>query len=331
MKKILSLVLALAMILSVSAVAMADDPITLVYSEVNPETSFVGTLGQVFKDKVEELSGGQIIIDAHFSGTLGTESQILDDLLGGGTSVDILRVSAFALTSYGCTKSTLLSIPYTFVSREHFWNFANSDLAKEFLNQPQELGIPLRGLFYGEEGFRHFFFRTGVEVNGIEDLAGLKIRVSEDPVMTGMVKNLGANPTVYTFTELYTGLQKGDVDGAEQPIANYYANMFQEVAPTLILDGHTLGAISAVITDTAWNKLNEEQQGWIMEASAYVQQYNQEKIQAAEDEILAKLEADGYKVVTVEDKSAWVAACQPTIETYTADQAELYQQILDMQ
>ncbi|HPF87474.1 MAG TPA: C4-dicarboxylate ABC transporter substrate-binding protein, partial [Candidatus Limiplasma sp.] len=65
--------------------------------------------------------------------------------------------------------------------------------------------------------------------------------------------------------------------------------------------------------------------------SAYVQQYNQEKIQAAEDEILAKLEADGYKVVTVEDKSAWVAACQPTIETYTADQAELYQQILDMQ
>jgi len=331
MKKMLSLVLALAMILSISAVAMADDPITLVYSEVNPETSFVGTVGQAFKAKVEELSGGQIIIDAHYSGTLGTESQILDDLLGGGTSVDILRVSAFALTSYGCTKSTLLSIPYTFVSREHFWNFANSELAKDFLNQPQELGIPLRGLFYGEEGFRHFFFRDGVEVNGIEDLAGLKIRVSEDPVMTGMVKNLGANPTVYTFTELYTGLQKSDVDGAEQPIANYQANMFQEVAPTLVLDGHTLGAISAVITDTAWNKLNEEQQGWIMEAAAYVQEYNQSNIQAKEDEILVQLTEEGYKVVTVEDKSAWVEACQPTISQYTADQAELYQQILDMQ
>ena len=331
MKKILSLTLALAMLLSISAVALAEDPITLVYSEVNPETSFVGTVGAAFKAKVEELSGGQIIIDAHYSGTLGTESQILDDLLGGGTSVDILRVSAFALTSYGCDKSTLLSIPYTFVSREHFWNFANSDLAKEFLNQPQELGIPLRGLFYGEEGFRHFFFADGIEVNSIEDLVGLKIRVSEDPVMTGMVKNLGANPTVYTFTELYTGLQKGDVDGAEQPIANYQANMFQEVAPTLILDGHTLGAISAVITDTAWNKLTEEQQGWIMEAAAYVQEYNQANIQAKEDEILAQLVAEGYKVVQVEDKSAWVAACQPTISKYTADQAELYQQILDMQ
>ena len=331
MKKFLSLTLALAMLLSISAVALAADPITLVYSEVNPETSFVGTLGAAFKAKVEELSGGQILIDAHYSGTLGTEAQILDDLLGGGTSVDILRVSAFALTSYGCTKSTLLSIPYTFVSRDHFWNFANSDLAKEFLNQPQELGLPLRGLFYGEEGFRHFFFRTGVEVKGIEDLSGLKIRVSNDPVMTGMVSNLGGSPTVYTFTELYSGLQKGDVDGAEQPIANYYANMFQEVAPTLILDGHTLGAISAVITDTAWNKLSEEQQGWIMEAAAYVQAYNQEKIQAAEDEILAKLVADKYKVITVEDKSAWVAACQPTISQYTADQAELYQEILDMQ
>jgi TRAP-type C4-dicarboxylate transport system substrate-binding protein len=331
MKKILSLVVALAMLLSVSAVALAADPITLVYSEVNPETSFVGTLGAAFKAKVEELSGGQIIIDAHYSGTMGTEAQILDDLLGGGTSVDILRISAFALTSYGCTKSTLLSIPYTFVNRQHFWNFANSDLAKEFLNQPQELGIPLRGLFYGEEGFRHFFFRTGVEADGIEDLAGLKIRVSNDPVMTGMVSNLGGSPTVYTFTELYSGLQKGDVDAAEQPIANYYANVFQEVAPTLVLDGHTLGAISAVITDTAWNKLNAEQQGWIMEASAYVQQYNQENIQAKEDAILAELVAAGYKVVEVPDKAAWVAACQPTISQYTAEQAELYQQILDMQ
>ena len=163
MKKFLSLALALAMLLSLSTVALAADPITLVYSEVNPETSFVGTLGAAFKAKVEELSGGQIVIDVHYSGTLGTEANILDDLLGGGTSVDILRVSAFALTSYGCTKSTLLSIPYTFVNRQHYWNFANSDLAKEFLNQPQELGIPLRGLFYGEEGFRHFFFRTALK------------------------------------------------------------------------------------------------------------------------------------------------------------------------
>ena len=61
------------------------------------------------------------------------------------------RISAFALTSYGCNKSKLLSIPFTFENRAHFWNFANSDLAPEFLNEPQELGLPVRGVFYGEE------------------------------------------------------------------------------------------------------------------------------------------------------------------------------------
>jgi TRAP-type C4-dicarboxylate transport system substrate-binding protein len=79
------------------------------------------------------------------------------------------------------------------------------------------------------------------------------------------------------------------------------------------------------------DRLNEEQQGWIMEAAAYVQQYNQENIQAKEDAILAELIAAGYTVVTVEDKTPWVEACQPTISQFTADQAELYQQILDMQ
>lgn len=80
------------------------------------------------------------------------------------------RISAFALTSYGGQKSMLLSLPYTFVSREHFWNFATSDLAQEFLMEPQENGSGVRGLFYGEEGFRHFF--TTKEISGIEDLAG---------------------------------------------------------------------------------------------------------------------------------------------------------------
>ena len=116
-------------------------------------------------------------------------------------------------------KSKLLSIPYTFVNREHFWNFATSDLAPDFLLEPFENGTGVRGLFYGEEGFRHFF--TVDPVNSIEDLAGMKLRVSNDPVMNGMVNGLGASPTVVSFGELYSALQTGVVDGAEQPIANY--------------------------------------------------------------------------------------------------------------
>ena len=255
------------------AAAAANDPkVTLVYAEVNPLDTIVGQTATHFKEKVEELTGGSVVIDVQASGVLGSENDVLDAILGGSTSIDMSRISAFALTSYGCNKSKLLSIPFTFENRAHFWNFANSDLAPEFLNEPQELGLPVRGIFYGEEGFRHFF--TVNPVNGIEDMKGLKLRVSNDPVMTGMVESLGASPTVVSFGELYSALQTGVVDGAEQPIANYKSNAFPEVANNLILDGHTLGAVQVIITDNAWNKLTENQQQCIMEAGKYAQEFN---------------------------------------------------------
>ena len=227
MKKFLALSVAALTVLGAAQAFAA--PVTLVYAEVNPLDTIVGQVGTTFKQKVEELSNGDVKIDIQASGVLGTEAQLLDGMLGGGDTVDIMRISAFALSSYGCQKAMLLSIPYTFVSREHFWKFANSDLAAEFLNEPQSIGLPLRGICYGEEGFRHFFFKN--EVEGLKDLKGKKIRVSEDPVMTGMVRDLGASPTVVNFTELYSALQTGVTDAAEQPIANYRSNAFQEVAP----------------------------------------------------------------------------------------------------
>ena len=308
--------------------AAANDPhVTLVYAEVNPLDTIVGQTGTAFKEKVEELSGGSITIDIQASGVLGSENDVLDNILAGGDTIDMSRISAFALTSYGCNKSKLLSIPFTFENREHFWNFANSDLAAEFLNEPQELGLPVRGIFYGEEGFRHFF--TVNPVNGIEDMKGLKLRVSNDPVMTGMVESLGASPTVVSFGELYSALQTGVVDGAEQPIANYKSNAFPEVANNLILDGHTLGAVQVVITDNAWNKLTENQQQCIMEAGKYAQEFNAQLSESEENKVLDQLKADGCNVVEVTDKQVWADACAKVIEDNTKDQAELYQQLKD--
>ena len=309
--------------------AAANDPhVTLVYAEVNPLDTIVGQTGTAFKEKVEELSGGSITIDIQASGVLGSENDVLDNILAGGDTIDMSRISAFALTSYGCNKSKLLSIPFTFENREHFWNFANSDLAAEFLNEPQELGLPVRGIFYGEEGVRHFF--TVNPVNGIEDMKGLKLRVSNDPVMTGMVESLGASPTVVSFGELYSALQTGVVDGAEQPIANYKSNAFPEVANNLILDGHTLGAVQVIITDNAWNKLTENQQACIMEAGKYAQDFNAKLSETEENKVLDELKANGCNVVEVTDKAPWQEACKSVIEENTKDQAELYQKILDM-
>lgn len=303
--------------------------VTLVYAEVNPLDTIVGQIAQAFKAKVEEISGGDVKIDVQAGGVLGTEAQILDGMLGGGDTVDIMRISAFALSSYGCQKAMLLSIPYTFVSREHFWKFANSDLAAEFLAEPNAIGLPLRGICYGEEGFRHFFFKDAVA--GLKDLKGKKIRVSEDPVMTGMVRDLGASPTVVNFTELYSALQTGVTDAAEQPIANYRSNAFQEVAPYLLLDGHTLGAVQIIIADSGWAKLNDQQKAWIMEAGKFVQQENAKLSEAAEQKVLDELKAAGIHVVEVPDKAEWVEACQPTIKNYTSSQADLYKKIVDLQ
>lgn len=308
----------------------ADMPeVTLVYAEVNPLDTIVGQMATDFKTKAEELSDGKITIDVQASGVLGSENDVLDTMLGGGGTIDMSRISAFALTSYGGQKSMLLSLPYTFVSRDHFWNFATSDLAQEFLNEPEENGSGIRGLYYGEEGFRHFF--TTKEISGMEDLKGMKLRVSNDPVMNGLVEGLGAYPTVVSFNELYSALQTGVVDGAEQPIANYKSNAFPEVAPNLILDGHTLGAVQVVITDEAWDKLTEDQQAIIMEAGTYASEQNRKNSEAKENEVLEQLKADGVNVIEVEDKTPWQEATKKVIEDNTKGYEDLYQKIVDMQ
>lgn len=328
MKKLLCVALALIMVLGLAITANADNQVTLVMAEVNPLTTIVGQTDSFFAEKVEELTGGSVKIDLQAAGVLGSENDVLDAIANGDDSIDISRISAFALTTYGCKKASLLSIPYTWTGRDHFWAFADSELAAEFLAEPQEIGLPLRGIFYGEEGFRHFFTREPVA--GIGDLKGLKLRVSNDPVMVGMVDGLGASATPIAFGELYSALQTGVVDGAEQPIANYKANAFPEVANNLILDGHTLGAIQVVITDTAWEKLTEEQQAAIMEAGKLAQEFNRQLSQDAENEVLEQLKAEGCNVVEVDNPAEWAEACAEVISENTKDQAELYQQLLDL-
>ena len=310
---------------------VSNDPkVTLVYAEVNPIDSIIGHVATAFKEKAEELSGGSITIDIQAGGVLGSENDVLDSIMAGSNQIDISRISVFALNTYGVKKSVLCTLPFTFESREHFWNFANSgELAQEFLNEPQELGLPVRGIFFGEEGFRHFFTRD--PISGIDDLKGMKLRVSNDPIMNGLVEGLGASPTVVSFGELYSGLSTGVCDGAEQPIGNYKSNAFDEVAPNLILDGHTLGAVQVIITDNAWGKLTENQQKVIMEAAAYAQKFNQEYVEGAEQEVLDGLKADGINVIEVADKTPWAEACKPVIDQYASgDLADLYQKIQDL-
>jgi TRAP-type C4-dicarboxylate transport system substrate-binding protein len=247
-------------------------------------------------------------------------------MIGGVGTIDMARLSVSTLTGYGVPKSALLCLPFTFADRDHFWNFAASDLAQEFLDEPYEDGIGLHGLFLGEEGFRHIF--TNKPVSSLDELQGLKIRVSTDPTMVAMINALGANATVVAYGELYQSLQSGVVDGAENPVGNYKANSFYEVAPNLILDGHQLGVIELVITDMAWNKLTEAQQECIKIAAKECQEYNKELSEQIEEDTLAEL-GDAITVVEV-DKQEWIDKCADVIAEATKDYADLYQAIEDL-
>lgn len=312
----------------------ANDPaVTLTMAEVNPtDGTICGAMDLKFKEAVEAISGGSITIDLQASGVLGAEADVLDGMVGGTGSVDICRISVNSLNSYGATKGVLLSLPYTFKDRDHFWKFAESDLGKEILNEPSELGIGLIGLNYGEEGFRSFFTVEDKPVSTPEDMQGLKIRSSSDSIMSGMISALGATPSPVSMSEVYTSLQNGTIDGAEQPVANYASNSFYEVGPNLTLDEHTLGIMEIVISSDSYDSLTENQQQALQDAAQIAGEYCHKISEETENSVLEDLKAEGVNVIEVDDKDSWREACSSVSEEYLTDDDlnDLYQQILDM-
>ena len=342
-KKLNAVVLAMLLVLSLAACskeksdlessktdtpAATDAKVTLVYAEVNPAESLMGKTAIEFKTKVEELSGGTVTVDLHFGGVLGAEGDVLDTMIGGADTIDMSRISAFSLNSYGTKLSSLLSVPYIVSNRDHFWAIAASDYGQAVLDEPKELGLGVRGLFFAEEGFRNLFFKD--EIKSIEDINGKKIRVSTDPIMMGMIEGLGGSPTAIAFTELYSSLSSGVVDGAEQPIANYQSNSFNEVAPYMILDGHTMGAAEVIITDTAWAKLSEAQQKAVVEAGEAASKFNAGLSEENENKCIEELKAEGVTFVEVTDLQPWRDACADTIATATAGMEDYVKQIQDL-
>lgn len=311
-----------------AAKAAKDPAVELVYAEVNPESSLMGQTANYFRDQVKKLSGGSVTIDVQYSGVLGAEGDVLDAMLGGGGGIDIARIATFSLTNYGVKITKLLSCPYIFKDRSHFWKFAASDLGTKVLNEPSDLGLGVHGMFYVEEGFRNFFFKT--KVSGLSDIAGKKIRVSTDPTMTGMVKDLGASPTVVSFTELYTSLSTGVVDAAEQPVANYQSNAFNEVAPYMVLDHHTMGCGEVIISDSAWGKLTENQKAALEEAGKLASKYNAGESEKNEQKCMDELKKKDVTFIEVSDMQKWKDACSETISKVVSGMDKEYKQICDM-
>lgn len=321
-------VLVATILITFSGCSKKDETVTLLMAEINPPESIVGQTDTVFADVVKQLTKGSLKIDLRCTGVLGPYSFIMNEIFGDDSKIDIARISIMDYGYINSEKNVLLALPYTFSSHKHFWDFVASDLAKEIMAENDEKNFPVIPLFFGEEGFRHFF--STKKLASIEDFKGKTVRISNDKIMTSLVESLGGKPDYTPFSDLFASIQVGAVDCAEQPIVNYKANFFSEVAPNLILDGHTLGVFQVVITRKAWAKLSEAHREALMKASELAGEYCRKISQDTENNILAELKEKGVVVTEVADKTPFQEASVETIASVTKSHSELYKKILDL-
>lgn len=298
-------------------------------AEINPDDSVIAKVDSAFKKKVEELSGGKIKIDIFYSGILGDEKTVMDILKTPGGSIQLVRGPA-NLNSYSDgkpVKSSLLAIPYTFKNDEHFWKFASSKIAEGILNEPYEMGLGIKGLFFAQEGFRHYF--SSQKIENLQDLKGKKMRVS-GKMLSNLSKVFQSEPVQVDFTDLYAAFQTGLVDVAEQPISNYLSNSFYQVAPYLILDGHMIGAVSVMINANCWDSLSQKQKNVLIQAGKYAGDYCRQIVKEANELVLMILKSEGVTVTKVDDIKSWKAACSDIQNEASSVAPEVYRQILEL-
>lgn len=238
-----------------------------------------------FADLVKEKSNGTINVECYFNAVLGEEKATIEQAQFGG--IDLVRVNISPLAEFVDDYNALL-FPYIFESSEHFWKVMNSeDIGYAMLHSQEMLDNNLYGLCFYDNGTRNFFF-SEADVKSPADLKDLTVRVQESSLMLGMVKAMGANPTAMAASELYSALQTGVIDGAENNIPWYLSMSLNEVAPKIIMDEHNRSADLLVISKATKDKLTEEQMAIIQEAANESSVYQRELW--AESEVASKEE-----------------------------------------
>ena len=301
---------------------------TFRYAELNPDGHIMDECGDYFAQLVNEKSGGRINIQVFPAGQLGDEKTMYQTIQMGGGAIDICRTNTNSLVDFGAEKLTLFGLPFIFRDREHLWNVLNSEIGDEFKGELQEKGTGMVGLFYLDEGSRNFFTKEGIEIRTAEDLKGLKLRVPTTDLMSDTVAALGAQSTPISFSELYSALQTGTVDGAEQPHSGYYSNKYSEVAPNYSLTGHTYSPSIVIMAESAWNQLSDEDKAIIEEAAKETEEWNRTNIEQLDAELLEQIKAEGANVIEIEDKSSFIEATADVVAKYAAGYEDYYEQIL---
>ena len=217
--------------------------------------------GMVFMAKrLEELSQGKMKIDIYPGGQLGGERELIELLQIG--SLAMTKVSSAPLESF-VPEMKVFSLPYVFRDDKHFWQALRSEHGKQLLEAGASVG--LRGLGYYDAGARSFY-SVDKPINTPTDLDGLKIRVMNSATAIEMVGELGGSGTPVSFGELYTALDQGVVDGAENNPPSFITSGHFEVAKYYSISEHTYVPDIVLISDYIWNRLSEQEQKWLQQA-----------------------------------------------------------------
>ncbi len=266
-----------------------------------PTTDAIQYMGEL----LETWTSGRIKIKIFHSMQLGGEKEALEQAQLG--ALEMTRVSVGVVGPI-VEEFNAFNLPYFFRSVEHMHKVVDGEIGTELLNKLEKGG--LIGLGYMDAGSRSFY-NNARPIKSIEDLKGLKIRVMQNPIFIEMVNSMGGNGLPISFSELYTSLQTGVVDGAENNPPSYESGKHYEVAKYYTLTEHLMVPEIFVFSKKVWDKLSPLDQQLIRKASALAVEKERELWAAREKKSLEAIKAMGYEVITDIDKEPFIKATEP--------------------
>ncbi len=307
MLKLLSTALMLVM-LSASAASAAT--VLKLGHIADPENPYAQG-AEYFAKLVKERTKGEVDIQVYPSSQLGNQRDLVEGLTFG--TVDMTLTSNAVLGNF-IPEIAVLDLPFIFRDLPHTYK-ALDTVGMEIAKQGEARGIKTLAIW--ENGIRHM---TNNErpIKTPADMAGLKIRVMEQPMYINLMESLDASPTPMAFSEIYTALQKGVIDGQENPLAHIATKRFYEVQKYISLSGHTYAAEPLLISTIAWNKLNDEQKKIVEQAAIDARDWQRDLCRKLEDGFAKTIVDSGKAVINDDvDKKAFAEATKSVWTLYT--------------
>lgn len=261
---------------------------------------------------LDSLSRGLLKLEIYPNQQLGSEREVLE-LLQIGT-LDMTKVSVATLENFA-PKTRILGLPYLFADRRHAYAVLDGPIGQELLDDG--LHYWLKGLGFYDAGYRSFY-SMHKPIDSPEDLKGLKVRVMESVTAINMIRSMGGAPTPISWGELYTSLQQGVVDAAENNPPSFYLARHYEVCKYYSLDEHTFSPDVLIAGTRFWETLTEQEQGWIRQAAQRSIAYQRQLWAEAEEEALREVEKAGV-TISHPDKKPFAESAHEAYLLYEAD------------